>query len=214
MTNSSFAPLGDPNAIAKRLIQRAHNRDGLPEIAMGLTFLWVGALSYAQAVLPRESTGFKAAILGLALFTPVLCIGAPQALKWVRRRYLIERVGYVEPKPIGRKRMGMGIGLAVVVAVVAAVALFGAVTRFAQPDRWVLAGTGLLGGALAVLSGQLPRFVVGGVLMAVMGAVIAFSGVSLQIGFAMLFGFTGLLALVSGGVVFFRFMRQPAEPGE
>jgi hypothetical protein len=200
--------------MAKRLIQRAHNRDGLPEIAVGLIFLFVGALSFAQALLPRESTGFMAAVLVLALVTPVLCIGAPQALKWVRRRYLIERVGYVESKPIGAKRMGMGIGLAVAVAVVAAVALFGAVTRFAQPDRWVLAGTGLLGGALAVLSGQLPRFVVGGVLMAVMGAVIAFSGVSLQIGFAMLFGFTGLLALVSGGVVFFRFMRQPAESGE
>ena len=200
--------------MAKRLIQRAHNRDGLPEIAMGLTFLIVGALSYAQALLPRESTGFLAAVLVLALVTPVLCIGAPQALKWVRRRYLIERVGYVESKPIGGKRMGMGIGLALVVAVAMAVALFGAVTRSAQPDRWVLAGTGLFGGALAVLCGQLPRFVVGGVLMAVTGAAIAFSGVSLPIGFAMLFGLLGLLALVSGSVVFFRFMRQPAEPGE
>ncbi|HMD71832.1 MAG TPA: hypothetical protein VKF41_10840 [Bryobacteraceae bacterium] len=207
--------------MAKRLIQSAHNRDGLPEIAMGLTFLFVGALSLAQVLLPRGSAGFKTAVFGLAFLAPVLCIGAPQAVKWVRRRYLIERVGYVESKPLGRKGMGMMIGLAFVVATVMSLALFAAVTRFSpavtrfsHPDRWVLAGTGLLGGALAALCGKLPRFVVGGVLMAVAGILTAFSGVSLQIGFAMLFGFTGLLALVSGGVVFFRFIRQPAEPGE
>lgn len=208
--SSSLLPVGDPNAIARRLIQRAHNRDGLPEIAVGLTFLLVGALSYAQVLLPRESIGFKAAVLGLALLIPVLCLGTPWALKWVRRRYLIERVGYVESKPICRRQIGIGIAFAAVAAVV----LFGVITQFSQPDRWVLAGTGLFGGAIAALSGQLPRFVIGGVLMAATGMVIAFAGVSLQIGFAVLFGFQGLLALISGGVVFLRFMRQPVEPGE
>ena len=211
MTNSSsFLPVGDPNAIAKRLLQRAHNRDGLPEIAVGLTFLVVGALSYAQVLLSRESIGFKAAVLGLALLIPVLCIGTPRTLKWVRGRYLMERVGYVESKPICRRQIGIGITFAVVAAVV----LFGVVTQFSQPDRWVLAGTGLFGGAIVALSGQLPRFVIGGVLMAATGMVIAFAGVSLQIGFAVLFGFQGLLALISGGVVFLRFIRQPVEPGE
>jgi hypothetical protein len=182
----------------------------LPEIAVGLSFLAVGALSYAQALLPRESIAFKAAVLGLGLLIPVLCIGSLRALKWVRRRYLIERVGYVEPQPIGRKQAGTQIILAVVVAA----ALFGAVTQFSQPDRWVLAGTGLFGGALAALSGQLARFVIGGVLMAATGIVLAFSGVSLQTGLAILFGFRGLLALISGGVVFARFIRQPMEPGK
>jgi hypothetical protein len=200
--------------MAKRLIQRAHTRDGLPEIAIGLTFLFCGALNYAQALVPRGSAGFRAAVVVLSLLIPVLLGGAPQAVKWVRRRYLIERVGYVESKRIGRRGMGMVIGLAAVVAAVVSLAAFGVVTRFAQPDRWLLAGTGLLGGGLAALCGQIPRFVVGGVVMAVAGILIAFSGVSLLMGFAMLFGFTGLLALVSGGVVFFRFMRQPAEPGE
>jgi len=209
-SSSSFPPVGDPNAIAKRLIQRAHNRDGLPEIAVGLTFMLVGALSYAQVLLPRESIGFKAAVLALALLIPVLCMGTPRALSWVRRRYLIERVGYVESKPICRKQIGIGITLAAVAALV----LFGVVTQFSQPDRWVLAGTGLFGGAIAALSGQLPRFVIGGALMAATGMVIAFAGVSLQIGFAVLFGFQGLLALISGAVVFLGFIRQTVEPGE
>ncbi|HTQ53102.1 MAG TPA: hypothetical protein VMI94_01505 [Bryobacteraceae bacterium] len=209
-SSSSCPPVGDPNAIAKRLIQRAHNRDGLPEIAMGLSFLVVGILSYALVLLPRDSIGFKAAVVGLALLIPVLGMGSPWALKWVRRRYLIERVGYVEPKPICRKQIGAGIA----VAVVAATLLFGVVTQSSNPDRWVLAGTGLFGGALAAWAGQLPRFVIGGVLMAATGMVVAFAGVSLEIGFAVIFGFQGLLALISGGMVFLRFIRQPIEPGE
>ncbi len=207
--SSSCPPVADPGAIAKRLIQRAYHRDGLPEIAVGLTFLVVGALSYAQALLPRESISFKVDILALALLIPALCIGSPLALKWVRRRYLIDRVGYVESRPVGRRQIGIGIA----VAVVAAVALFGVVPQFSQPDRWVLAGTGLLGGALAALSGRLARFVVGGVLVAATGIIVAFSGASLQTGFAVLFGFQGLLAFISGGVVFWRFIRQPIEPG-
>jgi hypothetical protein len=196
--------------MARRLIQRAHNRDGLPEIAVGLVFLFVGALSYAQVVLPRESIAFKGAIISLTLLIPALCLGSPRMLQWVRRRYLIHRVGYVEPKPMGRKQIGMGISLAVVIAV----ALFGVVFQFSQPDRWVLAGTGLLSGAIAALSGQLPRFVIGGALMAAAGIVVAFTAASLQMGLAMLFGFQGLLALVSGIAVFFRFLRQSNEPGE
>jgi hypothetical protein len=209
-SSSSCPPARDPDAIAKRLLQRAHTRDGLPEIAVGLSFLVYGALSYAQILLPRESIGFKAAVLGLALLIPVLCIGTPWALKWARRRYLIERVGYVESKPICRRQ----ISIVIAVAVVAAVLLFGVVTQFSRPDRWLLAGTGLLGGAVAALGGQLPRFFIGGMLMAATGITLAFSGVSLQIGFAVLFGSQGVLALVSGAVVLLRFIRQPAEAGE
>lgn len=211
MTSSPpFPPVGDPNAGAKRLIQRAHNRDGLPEIAVGLTFLLTGILSYMQLLLPSESIGYKAAVLGLALLIPVLCIGTPRALKWVRRRYLIERVGYLESKPICRRQIGIGITF----AAVAALALFGVVTQVSQPVRWVLAGTGLFGGAIVALSGQRPRFVIGGALMAMTGMVMAFAGVSLQIGFALVFGLPGLLTLLSGAVVFLRFIRQPVEPGE
>jgi hypothetical protein len=200
-------PIIDPDAMAKRLIQRDHNRDGLPEIAVGLTFLVIGGLSYAQASLPRESDYFKAAVLGLALLVPALCFGSPAALKWVRRHYLMDRFGYMESRPLGRKQIGIGIAFAILLAMV----LFGVVDRLAEPDRWLLAGTGLLGGAIAAWSGQLPRFVIGGVLVAVTGIGVAFSGVSLVTGFAILFGLQGLLALVSGSVVLWRFLHQPVE---
>ena len=208
--SSSLAGPADPNAIARRLMQRAHNRDGLPEIAVGLYFLLASSLTYAQVVLPRQSIGFIAAVLTFSLLFPVVCIGSPWTLKWVRRRYLIERVGYVEYEPIGRRQIGFGIMLAVLVVL----ALFGVVPRLSQPDRWLLAGTGLFGGALMAWCGRLPRFVIGGVVMAATGVFVAFAGVSLQIGFTMLFGFQGLVTLVSGCVVFLRFIRQPIETGE
>jgi hypothetical protein len=211
MPNSSSIPhAADPNAVAKRLIQVTHNRDGLPEIAVGLTFLLVSGLTYAQAVLPRDPIGFKAAVIAFAFLIPVLCLGSPWALKRVRSRYLIERSGYVRYKPLGRQQIGIGILLAVLMAV----ALFGVVPRLSQPDRWLLAGTGLLGGGLAAWCGRLPRFVIGGALMAATGVLVAFSGVSPQIGFAILFGFSGLVALISGGAAFLRFIREPIETGE
>ena len=211
MRNLSFlAGPADPDALAKQTMQSAHNRDGLPEIAVGLYFLLASGLIWATAVLPRKSIGFTLAVLAFSLLLPVLGFGSPWAVRWVRRRYLIERVGYVQHKPIGRRQVGFGI----VVAALMALALFGVVPRLSQPDRWLLAGTGLLGGALTAWCGRLPRFVVGGAVTAAAGVLVAFAGVPPQIGFTMLFGFQGLMVLVSGGVVFLRFIRQPIETGE
>jgi len=211
MQNSSSLPrLDDPNVLAQRLIQKAHNQDGLPEIVMGITWLLISGLIYAQFALPHGSIGFKIAVLTLAIFGPALILGTPAALKWVRRRYFIERVGYVQHKPAGRKQIGFGILGVVLVAGV----LFGVVPRLSRPDGWLLAGTGVFGGAIVALGGRLPRFLVNGALMAATGMILACSGVSLDRGFAILYGFEGVVCLVSGGVVCRRFMRQPLETGE
>ena len=70
----NFIPrTADPDAIARRLIQRAHNRDGLPEIAIGLSFLLVSGLIFVQVLLPRGSNGFKLAALALALLISSTC---------------------------------------------------------------------------------------------------------------------------------------------
>jgi len=204
MANSPFiSHATDPDAIATRLMTRAHNRDGLPEIAVGGTFLLVSGLSYAQVALPRGSIGFKAAVTAFSVLVPLLILGSPWILKRVRRRYLMARVGYVEAKPMARKQMALGILLALAMAAVALLA----VTRWSHPDGWLLAGTGLFGGALAVWCGRAPRFVAGGALMAAAGVSLAIAGVALEAGFAILFGCMGLASLVSGSIVFLRLMR-------
>ena len=119
-------------------------------------------------------------------------------------------MGYVQHKPAGRKQIGFGILGVVLVAGV----LFGVVPRLSRPDGWLLAGTGVFGGAIVALGGRLPRFLVNGALMAATGMILACSGVSLDRGFAILSGFEGVVCLVSGGVVCRRFMRQPLETGE
>jgi hypothetical protein len=122
----------------------------------------------------------------------------------------MERVGYVQHKPIGWR----WIGLVIVLAALLALALSEVVKRLLLPDRWLLAGTGLLGGALIAWCGRQRRFVIEGILMAATSVLLAFAGISLEIGFTMLLGFQGLVTLISGGVVFLRFIRQPMETEE
>ncbi len=139
-----------------------------------------------------------------------MCLGAQSAIKSVRRRYLIERVGYVELKPVNRKRRTVGFAVAFVIAAVAAYAA--ARQSFQPKGMLVMTATGM--GLLTAMSGQSLRFMIGGALVALFGAALAWLGVQAEPGMSMLFGFAGLLALVSGTVVFWRFMRTSGESAE
>ncbi len=210
MPDSPLTQPTDPDVLAKHLLQAAHTRDGLPEMVVGTSLLLFSGLMCTAVVLPQGSLVSKAAAVSLSLCIPLLTFGAPSLLRRVRRRYLIGKVGYVEFKSPGRKQIAFGIALAALVMA----ALFGIVPHLAQPDSWLLAGTGLFGGALAAWCGRLARFLVVGVVMAAAGVLIALSGVALEAGFVLLFGFQGLVTLVSGVIVFLRFIRQPIETSE
>lgn len=214
MADSSFlSPPEDPAVLAGRLMGRAHNRDGLPEITIGLLFLVTAGLAYAQVVLPPGSSGFTAAVLGFALGLPVLFFAALYAVRWVRRRFLIERVGYVEPNPTPRRRYISGaplLMLALVAAIIAAAFLF------PFSDRWILAATGLLGAALQIYIGsliRLRRLMFQGAVMAATGLVLAYLQPPLGLGMAELFAVQGTVVVVCGIVVLAHFLRQPVERG-
>jgi hypothetical protein len=64
------------------------------------------------------------------------------------------------------------------------------------------------------VSGRQFRSVIGGLLMAAIGISLAFSTVSLEMGFTILYGSIGIFALVSGVVVLSLLMRKPVEQGE
>jgi len=202
-----------PDVIASRLIQKAHNRDGLPEIFIGLAFLILGGLCWVQAVAPPRSAAFVAAVLGFIVLALLLGLGSPWAIKTVRRKFLVETVGFVEMKPVPRRRSIVVAAVALVIAVAALIAAWIG-KGSTPPTAWVLAGTGIGGGALLILAGRLPRSVVSGVLMAATGIVLAFSGISLEPGFAILYGTIGLVLLVSGTAVLLTLICKPAERGE
>jgi hypothetical protein len=83
--------------------------------------------------------------------------------------------------------------------------------RLLPQSSWELVETGVLGGALMITYCRLPRYLIGGVVLAAMGILLAFSRVSFSAGFLILGGIAGLLPFVSGSVVFFLFLRQPSE---
>ena len=83
-----------------------------------------------------------------------------------------------------------------------------------QPAGWGVVGTGILGGATMIFRVRVLRYLIGGVMMTALGILLAFIRVPLDVGLTILYSFAGLLALVSGCVVFFHVLLQPVETGE
>ncbi|HMD76038.1 MAG TPA: hypothetical protein VKG86_01555 [Terracidiphilus sp.] len=219
----------DPNVIANRLINKAEYRDGLREIVIGVLILMFASLTGSEVIFKPGSFGSKATFWGMMLLLSMLGFGSQWAIKKVRKRFLIGKMGYVKLKPVNRKRLGIRLGiilgLSFVIAALAAFAMFkvviaphrgggGVIWGFFPPAGWAFVGTGIIGGAVMVFRVRLLRYAIGGVIMAVMGILLAFNRVSLPVGLTTLYGFAGLLALLSGCVVFLLFLRQPTGTGE
>ena len=201
----------DPVAAATRLMRRAHNRDGLPEIAIGIILLTAAFLIWLEVAYPRGSFAHQSSWWGMMLLVAPM-IGVSQwAIKWVRRRFLIEKVGYVELKPVPKKLLIIVTCVAFVVAAAMAWAVY---LRALPQGGWMIAGTGMTWGLLAVYAGRLPRYVVGGVLMAIVGICLGFSGVSFEMASLILYGSMGFLSLVSGCAVLLHFVRTPIEDAD
>jgi hypothetical protein len=232
-SSSSLLHHEDPNAIANRLMQKAEYRDGLQEIAIGASILIFAGLTGSQAIFKPGSFGSNASFWSMVLLMSMIGFGSPRVIKKVRTRYLIGKIGYVKLKPVNRKRLGillgirLGIiaGLAFVIAALAAFVIFKVVTTAHRgggaalwglfpPAGWAFVGTGIFGGAIMAFRVRLLRYVIGGVIMAALGILLAFNKVPLSVGLTILYSFAGLLALISGSIVFFLILRQPAEAGE
>jgi len=82
------------------------------------------------------------------------------------------------------------------------------------PAGWVFIGMGIFGAAIMIFRVRLLRYEIGGVILAALGILLAFSRVSLNVGLTILYSFASLFALISGSVVFFLVLRQPSESGE
>ena len=217
-----------PDAIANRLMNKAECRDGLQEIVIGFIILTFAGMTGLPMVF-KGSFASRVSFWGIILLMQVIGFGGQWAIKRVRKRYLIGKVGYVKLKPVNRKqlrlRFGIILGCSFVVAALATVAAYkiviatirgGGVVHWGlfTPAGWLTAGIGIFGGAIMVFRVRSLRYVIGGVIMAALGILLALLGVSANIGLTILYGFAGLLALISGTVVFILILRQPAEPGE
>ncbi len=210
-----------PDALARRMMQDTHLRDGLPEIVVGGILLLVAAQSYTMAVLLHGGLLVLKRILILVWTLLVIALtfssfsipgatGTGWLLRWLRRRYLISRSGYVKPRSEWNKRqlalLG-GIGLLVATALLL-------VRREVAPplfDRGLFIAIGVFVGGIEALVGRHPRFRAMGLLTVACGILVGFSRLPLQLRFAVFYAFTGAMALISGAIVLARFLRANAE---
>ena len=201
----------NPDLTARRLLLKGHNRDGFPEIAIGLCFLITAFSMWLQVAFQPGSLPYREAALILGVLVPAVGLGSMWAIKKVRRHFLIEQEGYVKLKPPNRKRLVIVGAFSFLIAVAMVVGIY---KRALPPASWILAGTGIGGGVLAARAGRLPRYVVGGAIMAATGILVALSRVSLEKGYMILYGSMGILSLLSGCVVLLLFLRRTPEAGE
>lgn len=204
-----------PDVIAHRLMRKAGNPDGLPEIAAGVILLTFAGLWGLQAMFPPGSTVSRTSDRALFVFMVLLVVptyGSMWVIKKIRMRLLIGRVGYVKFKPMNRRQLGRVMGIAAVAFVLASVLAYGVGSRSAIPLLgWMLAVNGISCGFLAIVGGQRMRYYVGGGLMGVLGIALTLLRISQNEGMAILFGFMGLYCLVSGSIGLAMLLRMPAE---
>jgi hypothetical protein len=215
MNDSTTHPLEDsPEKIAHRLMQKANNQDGLPEIGAGLVLLTFAGLNSLQAAFPPGSPVNKdsgVALMALMVLLVIPYFASVWAIKKVRSRFLLGKIGYVKLKPLNRSGFSRVIVIAAIAFVVAAVLAAAVASR---PNlSWLLAVIGISFGFLAILACPKPRYYIAGGSMAALGIVLAFRAVPSSAGMAILYGFIGLFCLVSGSITLATLLRTPADPG-
>ena len=197
-----------PDAMASRLMQRAHNLDGLPEILIAIVLFVGSGTNWASVLFEAHSVGRTVMKLScIALFT-VVCLAGSPLVQWARRRWLLDRVGYVKTKP-NRKGMALALGLAVAVACAAVLLMLKMRAQIA--DRWVLLAIGASFCIFEIVAGKLPRFYVSGMLALGAAAGLTWAGLGLELSVALLLDFVAVLALANGCVALVRLLRQPIE---
>ncbi|MGA2848633.1 MAG: hypothetical protein ABSE46_06535 [Terracidiphilus sp.] len=216
----------NPDAIASTLINKAEYRDGLQEIAVGAMIL-IYACLFSMTQVFKGSLGLRIFLWGNLLLMLPIGYAFQWAIKKVRKRFLIGKVGYVKYKPINRKKLGARLliilGLGCIIAAVAALAMLKVllaahhgVAHWAlfPPAGWILVGLGIYGGAFMIFRVRSLRYIIAGLTMVALGIVLALLEVSTNSGLAILLAFAGLLPFISGWVVFFLFLRQPSEQAQ
>lgn len=201
----------DPDALARRLIHSAHLSDGLPEILVGLSFLFFSAMNWLS--LPASKGSVAARVFILIIIALIIFAGfsSTRLIASLRTRYLIARSGYVRRKAQKPSAIQIATTAILVVAANTLVALgFWSVLS----QHWILICCGTLFGALWMLLGRLPRFVIGGLLIAGSALLLGFLALPPEIDWGAFCTFAGVLMLASGGWALVRLMHTASDQPE
>lgn len=198
--------MDDPLRDAHIRSARYWNVDGLSEIAIGLQVLLVPLYLYGVTHTSRGSFGRIVVVLALVLGLPAASFFSGRIVIAVRRRLTYPRTGFVEYRRDARP-WAFGLGLAVLLLVL----LLGLRSATANWVAWLFVLQGVVPGVLTMYFGRLVRLVrlqAIGAICAVFGLVIALVDPGLVPGMTTFWSAIGALYLLSGGVTFWRYVRE------
>ena len=203
----SSPSLANPDTLARRMIQCAHNRDGLPEMVVGVSFLIASAINATTLAIH----GYAAAVLifVFAILITILGFTANRIVEWTRRRFLLQWVGYVQVRSRGKKPVVVALIAAAFIGTIAVVAL-----RHLEPSAQLLVLVcGVFVGVLQIVTGRLIRFWISGGLILCAALLIAKANWSVELSLAAFFVWAGAVNLIAGGITFFRLLQKRADLG-
>lgn len=188
--------IGDVEGALRR--SRAYwNRDGIPELAVGLLFAAIAALFAAEAALGDRGRSVSA--IGLPIVVGIGAFALRPLVRAAKDRLVHSRTGWVSfPKPSrARRAVAVAVGLSVAGIVAVAVHRLGS---WELPIETL--GTGVLVGAGFLFLGVrygLPRLALVGLGSIAAGSAVVLAGLPNPLASAVYFGATALALLVSGG---------------
>lgn len=215
MTIFRDAESADPAVLAFQLMHRAHLQDGLPELFIGIMLLVLGASFWVQILLV-PSMMMTSLFLMLTIAFVLLCFRSTALVKWIRRRYLVERVGYIEsrldePSKRRHKRKQLAILLASLSLLMVIMVMDLLNILPLNLGRSIILFLGIVFCGAFLSFGTAYRFKVNGILALIAGLFLAFREPPLQTAVASFLTAVGSVNLISGLFVFFRFMRRTSE---
>ena len=191
--------------------------DGIAELGIGGLFLLLGIYFYLQATLEN---GFLADLLS-ASFVLIFIGGwylAQYFIRSLKERITFPRTGYVAYKFDKNNKKILRIALAIIVgALVSAALLMFFSSRPLGIDNIMPAATGL---AIAIVLGVmglytgLPRFYIPAVFSLLCGVGLTMSGIENILGTAFAYLATALVLLVTGAIVFRRYLNTNPAPAD
>jgi hypothetical protein len=197
----------DPDTLARGIVQRAHHRDGLPELFAGVGFLIGSGMCWSDT-LPSGSRMRTLSSLASTLLVMAFCLASGRLMNQVRQRFLLDRVGYVRMKA-NRPMLALSLVIALVVGIVIVLGI--RQMHSAEPAKWLIVLVGALAGLFQVSVGRSPRFWFTGAFSLTAAFAIATSRLSFSIGMGIYFVLVGILEIVVGAVVLSGLLRQPVR---
>jgi len=205
----SSPSLANPDTLAHRIVQCAHNRDGLPELIAGVIFVIASGMCWPDVLF----RGRPQQVLGL-LFTALVCVMCAITnwlIKSIRQRYLLPWVGYVRLRPHPKSTKIKVFALVQALVVAGAMVALIRYLELRDLKLWLLPINGIFIGVFQFVVGRLPRFWITGSLALCAGIFLVFTNWSFELCLATFYLFVGMVEISAGGITLARLLRQRTE---